>query len=58
VFATDAENFIARRHLHEEVFGPYTLLITAGSFTELEEALKCLDGQLTATLHATPADLA
>jgi NADP-dependent aldehyde dehydrogenase len=58
VFATDAENFIARRPLHEEVFGPFTLLITAGSFTELEEALKCLDGQLTATIHATAADLA
>ena len=58
VFATDAENFISRRALHEEVFGPYTLLITAGSFTELEEALKSLDGQLTATIHATPADLA
>jgi NADP-dependent aldehyde dehydrogenase len=58
VYATDAENFIARRHLHEEVFGPYTLLITAGSYTELEEALKALDGQLTATLHATPGDLA
>ena len=39
-------------------FGPYTLLITAGSFTELEEALKSLDGQLTATIHGTPADLA
>ena len=58
VFATDAENFIARKPLHEEVFGPFTLLITAGTFTELEAALKCLDGQLTATIHATPGDLA
>jgi 2,5-dioxopentanoate dehydrogenase len=58
VFATDAEGFIARREMHEEVFGPFTLLVAARSFTELEEALKCLDGQLTATIHATPADLA
>jgi alpha-ketoglutaric semialdehyde dehydrogenase len=58
VYATDAENFIARRPLHEEVFGPFTLLITAASFTQLEEALKSLDGQLTATIHATSADLA
>jgi NADP-dependent aldehyde dehydrogenase len=58
VFATDAQDFVARREMHEEVFGPFTLLITARSFTELEEALKCLDGQLTATIHATQADLA
>jgi NADP-dependent aldehyde dehydrogenase len=58
VFATDAVNFLARRPLHEEVFGPFTLLVTAGSFAELEAALKSLDGQLTATLHGTAADFA
>jgi 2,5-dioxopentanoate dehydrogenase len=58
VFATDAEGFIARREMHEEVFGPFTLLVAARSFTELEQALKSLDGQLTATIHGTPADLA
>ncbi|MEQ1862273.1 MAG: aldehyde dehydrogenase (NADP(+)) [Chthoniobacteraceae bacterium] len=58
VFATDADDFLAQRAMHEEIFGPFTLLVSAGSFTELEEALKSLDGQLTATLHATPADLA
>jgi alpha-ketoglutaric semialdehyde dehydrogenase len=58
VFATDAENFILHRELHEEVFGPFTLLITARTFTELETALKALEGQLTGTLHATPDDLA
>jgi len=58
VFATDAEDFVAKRALHEEVFGPFTLLVSARSFAELEGALKCLEGQLTATLHATPADLA
>jgi alpha-ketoglutaric semialdehyde dehydrogenase len=58
VFATDAENFIMHRELHEEVFGPFTLLITARTFTELETALKALEGQLTGTIHATPGDLA
>lgn len=58
VFATDAEDFVARRELHEEIFGPFTLLVSARTFAELETALKCLDGQLTATFHATPADLA
>lgn len=58
VFATDAENFIQQRELHEEVFGPFTLLVTARTFTELELALKALEGQLTATVHATAGDLA
>jgi NADP-dependent aldehyde dehydrogenase len=58
VFATDADDFISNRGLHEEVFGPFTLLIDANSFTELQSALKALEGQLTATLHATAADLA
>lgn len=58
VFGTDADDFIARHELHEEIFGPFTLLISARSFSQLETALKCLDGQLTATVHATPADLA
>jgi 2,5-dioxopentanoate dehydrogenase len=57
VFSTDAENFILHRELHEEVFGPFTLLIAAQTFTELETALKSLDGQLTGTMHATVDDL-
>jgi len=58
VFATDTADFLTQRGLHAEVFGPYTLLVSARSFTELEEALKSLDGQLTATLHGTPEDFA
>jgi NADP-dependent aldehyde dehydrogenase len=58
VFATDAEDFLRHRELHEEVFGPYTLLITANTWTELEAAARSLEGQLTVTLHATTADLA
>jgi NADP-dependent aldehyde dehydrogenase len=57
VFATDAEDFLRHRELHEEVFGPYTLLVTAGTWTELEAAARSLEGQLTATLHATAEDL-
>ena len=35
-----------------------SVTITAQTFTELETALKSLDGQLTATIHATADDLA
>ncbi len=58
VFATDANDFLQHRELHEEVFGPYTLLVTAGAWTELEAVARSLEGQLTATLFATPEDLA
>ncbi|MDQ3623447.1 MAG: aldehyde dehydrogenase (NADP(+)) [Verrucomicrobiota bacterium] len=57
VFATDAESFLQNRELHEEVFGPYTLLVTARSWGELETAARHLEGQLTATLHAQPEEL-
>ncbi|MEI9892692.1 MAG: aldehyde dehydrogenase family protein [Chthoniobacter sp.] len=44
--------------LHEEVFGPYTLLVDARSFTDLLRVAHRLEGQLTATIHATAEDLA
>jgi NADP-dependent aldehyde dehydrogenase len=58
VFATDAETFRAHRTLHEEVFGPYALLIDAPSIAELVEIARDLEGQLTATIHGTDEDLA
>jgi NADP-dependent aldehyde dehydrogenase len=58
VFTTDAEDFLRQPQLHEEVFGPATLLITAHSMPDLLRAAQVLEGQLTATLHGTPEDLA
>ena len=55
---TDAHNFRTRPELAEEVFGPYALLISASSVSELEQIARTLDGQLTATVHGTPKDLA
>jgi NADP-dependent aldehyde dehydrogenase len=40
------------------VFGPYALLISASSLSELEQIARTLEGQLTATIHGTPEDLA
>ena len=56
-FVTDVENFLLHRELQEEVFGPYTLLVTARSTAELEAAAHSLAGQLTGTLHGTPEDI-
>ncbi len=58
VARTDSVNFRARPELAEEVFGPYALLISASSLDELEQIARNLDGQLTATVHGTPKDLA
>jgi alpha-ketoglutaric semialdehyde dehydrogenase len=58
VFTTDTEDFLTQPQLHEEVFGPYTLLVTAQSMKDLVRIARSLDGQLTATLHGTPEDFA
>jgi NADP-dependent aldehyde dehydrogenase len=58
VARTDSVNFRSRPELAEEVFGPYALLISASSLTELEQIARNLDGQLTATVHGTAHDLA
>lgn len=46
------KNFIANPKLHEEVFGPFSLLIVCDDTAELFEAISHLKGQLTATLMA------
>ncbi len=44
--------------LMDEVFGPSTLLVRYENADELRQSLRLLDGQLTATLHATNDELA
>ena len=58
VFNTDAKTFQQQLVLREEVFGPSTVLVNAGSTEELEQIARSLPGQLTATVHATEEDLA
>jgi len=55
---TDAANFKKHPELAEEVFGPFALLVSAQSMVELEDMARNLEGQLTATVHGTPEDLA
>jgi alpha-ketoglutaric semialdehyde dehydrogenase len=54
---TDAAGFLKHPELADEVFGPFALLITARTHSELETVARSLEGQLTATVHGTPADL-
>ena len=58
VAVTDARRFLAAPELATEAFGPFSLLIRADSVDEMVACARALDGQLTATLHGTPDDLA
>lgn len=58
VARVSAADFARQPHLAHEIFGPYTLLVTASDRGELLQLLGALEGQLTATLHGTDDDLA
>ena len=52
-----AQAFIKNPDLHEEVFGPFTLLIVCENYAELEKVAKLLKGQLTASIMGTDQEL-
>jgi 2,5-dioxopentanoate dehydrogenase len=54
LLATDAKSYRENRTLHEEIFGPATLLVRCESADELIDFASELEGQLTATIHAEP----
>jgi NADP-dependent aldehyde dehydrogenase len=58
IAVTDAGHFLAAPELATEAFGPFTLLILVDGMEQMVACTRALDGQLTATLHATAADLA
>ena len=47
------KDFLNNPVLHEEVFGPYSLVIRCKDMQEMTEVAKNLEGQLTSTLMAT-----
>ncbi|MFD2285767.1 aldehyde dehydrogenase family protein [Pedobacter petrophilus] len=57
VAQVDAASFIENPTLHEEIFGPYSLLVVAKDQKELEEVISVLQGQLTVTLMADKNEL-
>lgn len=59
LFVTVAETFLKEQQaLMEEVFGPSTLVVQCNSRMQMLEAARNLEGQLTATIHGTPEELA
>jgi NADP-dependent aldehyde dehydrogenase len=58
LFQASAAALARDPHLEKEIFGPTTLIIRYEDQAELIGAVRALEGQLTATLHGTDADLA
>ena len=58
IASATAEAFFNNPLLHQEVFGPYSLVIRCRNAAELVKAARHLEGQLTTSLMATEADLA
>ena len=56
LFTTDAATFAASPTLQDEVFGSAGLIVRYAGETELLAVTEGLQGQLTATLHATATD--
>ncbi len=49
---TDLEAFLKNPHMQEEVFGPFTLLVTYSATDDLLKVANTLQGQLTATVFS------
>lgn len=56
LLVTDGKKFGDERVLHQEIFGPATLLVRCETADELIELAAGLEGQLTATIHAELED--
>lgn len=54
---TSGANFLSNPLLHQEVFGPYSLLIECTDLAQVKEVAAHLEGQLTSTLIATEEDM-
>ncbi len=58
IASATGQAFLNNPVLHQEVFGPYSLVIRCRDAAEMLEVTHHLEGQLTATLMATDNDLA
>jgi NADP-dependent aldehyde dehydrogenase len=56
VFSTGSDHFSRTPAMSEEVFGASSLVVRVPNAEGLVEAASRLEGQLTATIHATPDD--
>lgn len=57
VASASGQAFLNNPVLHQEVFGPYSIVVRCKDIQEMEQVARHLEGQLTATLMATDNDL-
>jgi len=57
IASASGKAFLNNPVLHQEVFGPYSIVIRCSHMQEMIEVVKHLEGQLTATLMATDNDI-
>jgi 2,5-dioxopentanoate dehydrogenase len=55
--STTAKSFLQNPILHQEVFGPYAIIVNCSNEEEMLQVAKHIDGQLTSTIIATTKDL-
>lgn len=55
--STSGQNFLSNPKLHEEIFGPYSLIVKCEDEDELRDVVKSLEGQLTATIISEEDEL-
>ncbi len=57
LFRTSAEDFLKHPEVHEELFGPASLVVTCKDPEQLRSVLNTLGGQLSGTIHCTQEEL-
>jgi NADP-dependent aldehyde dehydrogenase len=58
VIVSDAATWLGNKTLHEEIFGPATVVVRCGSDAEVMQCAEKLAGTLTATIHGSADELA
>ncbi|MFD5451263.1 aldehyde dehydrogenase (NADP(+)) [Streptomyces sp. NPDC127100] len=57
IMTVHADDFIADPELQREMFGAAALIVRCRDLSQLTDAVRHLEGQLTATVHTAPDDL-
>jgi NADP-dependent aldehyde dehydrogenase len=57
IATVSGQAFMNNPVLHQEVFGPYSLIVRCKDISEMTDVAKQLEGQLTSTLMATENDI-
>jgi 2,5-dioxopentanoate dehydrogenase len=58
IASVSAQQFLANTALHQEIFGPFALIISCDNIAEIHTIAAHLEGQLTSTIMGTDEDLA